>query len=109
MVKRSFRQRWNVFLENLEGNLSFWPFTKLQYYKRWAKNSQFDAEEWERIARKISKYAPPPRCKRCDSANLFPDQAGYYRDAERWDGAPYLCLDCYNEKHKGHHQLKIHR
>jgi hypothetical protein len=42
----------------------------------------------------LQLMAPDPKCNVCGGDNLQADPAGYYWHAERWDGAPLLCLDC---------------
>jgi hypothetical protein len=50
------------------------------------------SKEFEKIAEAMARQLPPPTCKVCGSADLYPDPSGYYWDAVRWDGAPLLCL-----------------
>lgn len=49
--------------------------------------------EQAELAYFMQELAGTPACKVCGSTNLSPDPAGYYEHAERWDGAPFLCLD----------------
>lgn len=48
--------------------------------------------------RHLEQYAPRPKCKHCGGSNLDADPAGYYCDADTWDGAPLLCVDCANKE-----------
>jgi hypothetical protein len=41
----------------------------------------------------MRELAPEPRCRICGSVNVAEDPAGYYCHAERYDGAPLLCLE----------------
>ena len=69
-----------------------WPFSAIRDARRDAEFWKAQYEEWHALAWKVSQYAPQPTCKNCGGTDLFPDQAGYYRDAERWDGAPLVCV-----------------
>lgn len=94
------QQRIQQWLEYLEATASFYPFTKIRYHQKLSEFYKKESYSWYRRAEAISKYAPTAKCQYCGGENLFPDQGGLYRDAEGWDGAPYICMDCYDEHHR---------
>jgi hypothetical protein len=71
-----------------------WPLNKIKKLEQSESYWKQQADRWERCAKRLSQYAPPPKCKRCGGDRLDADPAGYYEDAHRWDGAPLMCLDC---------------
>jgi hypothetical protein len=82
-------------------NLSWWkrwvnswrlwdqpPFIDLD---NWSKTEQMPCDP--RVKDILKAITPQPVCRKCGSKNLDADPSGYYWHAERWDGAPLLCLD----------------
>lgn len=86
--------------------------TRYQRFVNWACLKLFGAERgvfedynnfdyidvyWERDAEVewlLKTLHGTPECRRCGKTEtLFPDPAGYYVDAERYDGAPLLCTN----------------
>jgi hypothetical protein len=71
---------------------SIWPFSVISEYRKEAQFWKAQYKEAYALAVKLSEYAPKPTCKHCGGHYLEADPAGYYYDAERWDGAPLMCV-----------------
>jgi hypothetical protein len=107
VIRETLKQAMNRGFAYQTGQVSSW--TQLSWWKRWINSWKLwdqppfiDPVNWSkieqrscdsRVAEILERMTPPPVCRKCGSKNLAADPSGYYWHAERWDGAPLLCLD----------------